>query len=107
MLPSDWKDRLVALKSPATGGATGLCLEVHDLAVSKLIAGREKDVEYVASLVNRNMIDAEIIRQRLNNTVVDDTRKRLALETASMLFTKRRLSPSSGPSPDDPSPRSC
>src|SRR5437867_1833725 len=42
-LPAGWKERLVRVRTPATGGATGLCLEVHDLAVSKLVAGREKD----------------------------------------------------------------
>src|SRR5690606_12739628 len=38
-LPRGWKERLVPIKSANTGGATGLCLDVHDLAVAKLAAG--------------------------------------------------------------------
>ena len=40
VLPSGWEQRLVPL--PAEG-AMGLCLEVHDLILSKYAAGREKD----------------------------------------------------------------
>jgi hypothetical protein len=38
------------MEGPNTGGAVGWCLEAHDLAVSKLIAGRAKDLEFVAGL---------------------------------------------------------
>ncbi len=43
-LPSGWKDRLVVIKNENTNGIAGLCLEVHDLAVSKFVAGRSKDL---------------------------------------------------------------
>src|SRR5215207_2005550 len=43
VLPDGWQDRLVRLHNDNTMGATGWCLEPHDLAVSKLAAGREKD----------------------------------------------------------------
>jgi hypothetical protein len=46
-LPDGWKDRLVRVQNENTGTGVGLCLEAHDLAVSKLIAGREKDVEFI------------------------------------------------------------
>lgn len=67
-LPKGWKDRLVRLRSSMTGGATGLCLEVHDLAVSKLVAGRPKDLEYLAALVEHGFAGAETVRQRLTAT---------------------------------------
>ena len=38
VLPSGWQDRLVVVKNENTNGVTGLCLEVHDLAVSKFVA---------------------------------------------------------------------
>ncbi|MCB9520187.1 MAG: hypothetical protein H6699_04820 [Myxococcales bacterium] len=38
-------------ESPATGGVTGICPSVSDLAISKLAAGREKDLDYVAGLL--------------------------------------------------------
>lgn len=49
VLPVGWKERLVEVKNENTQGYLGLCLEVHDLAVSKLIAGREKDISFVAA----------------------------------------------------------
>ena len=42
ILPEGWRERLVSIRNENTHGATGWCLEVHDLAVSKLAAGREK-----------------------------------------------------------------
>jgi hypothetical protein len=72
VLPSGWKDRLVAVRSPNTGGATGLCLELHDLAVAKLAAGREKDVEYVTGLLRHAFAGEATIRSRLAKTPLDE-----------------------------------
>ncbi|HEY1684110.1 MAG TPA: DUF6036 family nucleotidyltransferase [Tepidisphaeraceae bacterium] len=70
-LPRGWKQRLVLLKSPATAGATGLCLEVHDLAVSKLVAGREKDVQFIAGLLRNHLAEERTVRERLAETQID------------------------------------
>lgn len=48
-----------------TGGATGWCLEVHDLAVSKLVAGREKDLDFVRVLVRERMVDPALLERRV------------------------------------------
>ena len=42
-LPKGWEQRLVPIQNANTRQATGLCLEKHDLVLSKLAAGREKD----------------------------------------------------------------
>ncbi|MFZ0008768.1 MAG: DUF6036 family nucleotidyltransferase, partial [Steroidobacteraceae bacterium] len=42
-LPKGWKDRLVDLPPGDTQGVKGLCLEPHDLAISKYVASRAKD----------------------------------------------------------------
>ena len=55
-LPDGWVDRLVRIQNENTGGGAGLCLEVHDLAVSKLVAGREKDVTFIRELIEHGMI---------------------------------------------------
>ena len=34
-LPRNWRKRLVKVSTSGTSGITGLCLEVHDLAISK------------------------------------------------------------------------
>lgn len=61
-LPSGWKDRLIRVSS---GNASGLCLEVNDLALSKLVAGREKDIELVAAAARSRLIDRETLLARL------------------------------------------
>ncbi len=75
MLPAGWKDRLVRVHGPGTGGATGLCLEIHDLAVSKLVAGRPNDVEYIDVLLHHRLADRRTIVQRLAATVMDEDRR--------------------------------
>jgi hypothetical protein len=66
ILPEGWRERLVRLSTPGTRGATGLCLEVHDLAVSKLAAGREKDIEYVQVLVATGLARRDVIAARIS-----------------------------------------
>jgi hypothetical protein len=61
-LPAGWVDRLVPFANDNTGGATGWCLEVHDLAVSKLVAGREKDLDFVGVLVRERMVDPAVLQ---------------------------------------------
>jgi hypothetical protein len=79
-LPAGWKDRLVVLRAPGTGDATGLCLEVHDLAVSKLAAGREKDLAFVGALLRHRLASPDVIRSRIAATPLqkNDTDRCLA-----------------------------
>jgi hypothetical protein len=46
VLSKGWQERLIPVTNENTQGATGWCLDVHDLAYSKLAAGREKDLSY-------------------------------------------------------------
>lgn len=72
ILPGGWRDRLVPIRNENTHGATGWCLEVHDLAVSKLAAGREKDLEFVAGLFRHGLARPETVRARLVQTHFSD-----------------------------------
>jgi hypothetical protein len=65
-LPVGWNQRLVPVHNPNTGGATGWCLEVHDLAASKLVAGREKDLDFVRILLRDDMIRLETMSKRID-----------------------------------------
>jgi hypothetical protein len=89
-LPAGWKDRLVPFQSPATGGATGMCLEVNDLAVSKLVAAREKDITYVAALLRHELADADFIRSRLAATTLTEQQRTTCLSRLMSLETRRR-----------------
>ncbi len=67
-LPDGWQERLVPICNENTRGATGWCLEVHDLVFSKLLAGREKDFEFIKLLFLHRLASAEIVRERLMQT---------------------------------------
>ena len=47
VLPKGWERPLKKVSNANTGWKTGLCLEAHDLAVSKLVAFRPKDLDFV------------------------------------------------------------
>ena len=50
-LPDGWKDRLVSWELESSKPAEPRFLEPHDLAVSKLAAGRPKDHNFVLALI--------------------------------------------------------
>ncbi len=71
ILPAGWRERLVAVSTPATRGATGWCLEPNDLALAKLAAGRDKDLRFVRHLAEHAMIDRTVLEQRLPTMSLD------------------------------------
>ena len=70
-LPKNWKKRLVRIENSNTGGVAGLCLEVHDLAISKYVAGREKDREFTRALARHEMTNKAVLFKRLAGTKLD------------------------------------
>jgi hypothetical protein len=69
-LPSGWRDRLVAIDNPNTNGYIGLCLELHDLLLSKYFAGRDKDHEFCRAVVQAGLVRREILRERLTQMTI-------------------------------------
>ena len=67
-LPAGWSDRLVPAYGPGTRGATGWCLEVHDLIISKLVAGREKDLAFAAVAARHGLARRATLLERLDTT---------------------------------------
>jgi hypothetical protein len=65
ILPSGWESRLVAVRNENTGGATGWCLEVHDLLISKCVAGRERDWEFAEEAIRHGLADPDELRRRV------------------------------------------
>lgn len=75
-LPSGWRERLIRINNSNTVGVTGLCLEVHDLAISKYVAGREKDREFTRELAKQGMTDrATLLNRERETDLVADLRK--------------------------------
>lgn len=73
-LPAGWAERLVPIHNENTAGATGWCLEVHDLAVSKLVAGRDKDIDFLRVLLRENLAQSALLRDRLRTLTVSPER---------------------------------
>ena len=76
LLPTGWERRTVPVSDPrATRGHTGHCLEAHDLAASKLAAGREKDRTFVVTLLKERLIDGQTLLRRVAALPLDDERR--------------------------------
>jgi hypothetical protein len=70
ILPKGWKARLVNLPAGNTEGVRGLCLDPHDLAISKYVAGREKDRAFNRELARRQLVNHERLLALLDDTTV-------------------------------------
>jgi hypothetical protein len=64
-LPPGWRDRLVIVETAATAPGRGNCLEAHDCVISKLVAGREKDLAFAGALLNAGIVDKATLLERL------------------------------------------
>jgi hypothetical protein len=58
-------------------------MEPHDLAIAKLCAGRDKDLEFVRTLIGSGTLDPDLLLLRLeavsaNAAVVERARARIA-----------------------------
>lgn len=71
-LPPDWNERMVPVHDYMDSSKTGYCIEIHDLAVSKMIAFRKKDREFVRILIMENMVDVNLLIERLEKINADE-----------------------------------
>lgn len=69
-LPDGWQNRLVEICNENTNDISGLCLEIHDLIISKLYAGRAKDFEFFNAAIALRLMSQEILIERLNQTPI-------------------------------------
>lgn len=67
ILPGGWRKRLIPYRAPGTSGITALCLEPHDLWISKALAGRPKDREFCQALLEREIVNARTLSARLRS----------------------------------------
>ena len=63
VMPADWMKRA---SLHCIGDVTAICPEIHDLAVSKAVAARDKDAGFVRVLLKERMIDIETLCERIN-----------------------------------------
>lgn len=71
-LPKGWEERCVPVRNAGTLGNTGYCLEPHDLSASKLAAFREKDKQFVITLLRSGLIDKDELLGRIRELPIPD-----------------------------------
>jgi hypothetical protein len=60
--PTGWQGRLVRVALPPLGSqpaAIAWCMEIHDLVLAKLAAGRRHDLEFAAEAIRSRLVDRE------------------------------------------------
>jgi hypothetical protein len=92
-LPKFWETRAITVPaSSSTGNAVAICPEIHDLAVAKLVAGREKDIDWISAAVEAGLVQTEILRVRLAEAGLQDNLARLAEQRIDRLQKLERKS---------------
>lgn len=64
--PAGWENRLIEVELPPLGRrretVTAWCLEVHDLVLAKLAAGRPHDLSFALEAVRAGLVDPDQLR---------------------------------------------
>lgn len=63
-LPEGWRERLLTWTLHSSDPATPKFVEPHDLVVSKLAAGREKDAVFATSLLDARLVHLDVLLER-------------------------------------------
>lgn len=71
VLPTDWESRSININNESTGGASGVCIGLHDLVLSKYAAGREKDFIYVGEIIALGAVDKDQLFKLLDKLPAD------------------------------------
>jgi hypothetical protein len=66
VLPAGWELRRVKIQNENTDLRIGYCLEPHDLAASKLAAGRDKDWQFVEVMLRHRIVDPQVLKTRIS-----------------------------------------
>jgi hypothetical protein len=73
--PTGWEHRLIRVEARSGGNdiaRVGWCLELHDLLLAKLAAGRERDREFVEVAMRRSLAMLPTLRERVELMPVSD-----------------------------------
>lgn len=73
-----WETRLLTICNDNTNHVRGHCLEIHDLMIAKLVAGRQKDHEFFEAAIQLKLVSQSALLERLSDTPLpDDHREKL------------------------------
>ena len=81
--PRNWQFRTIDLRIDVY---VGRCMEPNDLVLSKLGAGREKDLDFAQAAARLNLIDQEILLERLKTVQTVEEHAGLIARRIAILF---------------------
>lgn len=67
--PRNWMERVIPVRCM---NYTGLCMEIHDLALSKYGIGREKDLDFTRTLARKALVRKDTLIARVNEIDADE-----------------------------------
>ena len=83
--PAGWQGRLVRLTNANTRGATGWCLEPHDLVLAKCVAGRDKDWAFARTALSAGIVEVAELRRRASDLPVPQAARDAVLRSLEHL----------------------
>lgn len=86
ILPTGWQDRLQIIHNENTGTGIGLCLELHDLVLSKFVANREKDDVFNRAVIEFKLVDQQTLLQRLPTMPLDESHRQVIATKINQCF---------------------
>ncbi len=63
-LPSGWETRVIAYERGDAEPSLAVCIEKHDLVISKLVPGRDKDLEFASALIHADLVNVDVLLER-------------------------------------------
>lgn len=85
VLPEGWRRRLVRFATPRSAPGAAMCLEPHGLAASKLVAYREKDIEFVSGAGRGALERSRRVGRRVEALPVEAGKRSVLLDTVAAL----------------------
>lgn len=85
--PKNWHLRALPVR---VASYTGLCMEPHDLVLSKLGAGREKDLDFARAVVKLKLAGEKSLLERLDAVETTDEHRTLLRHRIITLFAETR-----------------
>lgn len=87
-LPAGWEKRLATIQNENTNGIIGLCLGADDLACTKLVAGRPKDLDFVTEMISTGVAKSKELGKLIADLPLND--QKLAAQR-SLLVVEHRI----------------
>ena len=79
VLPPGWEGRAHRVTSSGQRDVTGIYPEIHDLAVAKLAAGRDKDFAWARALFQSGHLEPATLLERAGSTPLEPHQQRFIL----------------------------